>query len=172
MTNSTNQRVAGLLLHPTSLPGGHGVGDLGPEAFRFVDFLGAAGQQLWQIMPLGPPGYGESPYAARSAFAGNPLLISLDQLVDQGLLEPADLDGAPLAQGNRANFSAAETFKLDRLQRAHRRFTRDADSARRQAFDRFCREHGGWLDDFSLFMALRDVHGGRWTNWPDPVVRR
>src|SRR6266542_2703254 len=111
-------RVSGLLLHPTSLPGGHGIGDLGPEAYRFVDQLAEAGQGLWQIMPLGPPGFGESPYAARSAFAGNSLLISLDRLVDEGLLTPDDLADAPDPWSDHVDFPRVEAYKLDRLRRA------------------------------------------------------
>src|SRR5262245_9219866 len=120
-------RQAGLLLHPTSLPGGHGVGDLGPEAFRFVDFLAEAGQTLWQIMPLGPPGFGASPYAARSAFAGNPLLISLERLAQDGLLEPADLEGAPDVGGDRVDFAAVEPWKRRRIERAADRLLATVD---------------------------------------------
>ncbi len=163
-------RTSGLLLHPTSLPGGHGIGDLGPEAYRFVDFLAEAGQALWQIMPLGPPGYGESPYAARSAFAGNPLLISLDRLVDDGFLTTADLDDAPAFSRERADFSAVEAFKLERLRRA---FARVETSRERTSFDEFCHQEANWLDDYALFMALRDAHGGgAWTDWEPELVRR
>src|SRR5262245_15192595 len=89
------ERISGILLHPTSLPGRFGVGDLGPEAYRFVDFLAETGQGLWQMLPLGPTGYGDSPYQCFSAFAGNPLLISLDKLLERGWLQPADVEGAP-----------------------------------------------------------------------------
>ena len=101
------ERSSGLLLHPTSLPGPHGIGDLGPEAYRFVDFLAEAGQRLWQILPLGPTGFGNSPYAARSAFAGNPLLVSLDLLGDEGLIEDRDLQPLPLFPLDRVDFAAA-----------------------------------------------------------------
>ena len=110
-------RQSGILLHPTSLPGGHGIGDLGPEAFRFVQFLAQARQTLWQMLPLGPTGYGDSPYQTFSTFAGNPLLISLDTLVEDGLLSAADLAAARFGQG-RAEYSAAIHFKLPLLDRA------------------------------------------------------
>lgn len=167
----SSKRVAGLLLHPTSLPGGHGIGDLGPEADRFVDFLAAAGQGLWQIMPLGPPGYGESPYAARSAFAGNPLLISLDRLVDEGLLKPDDLIDAPASSTARVDFAAVEAFKLNRLGRAFTRFR--VDRPQQHEFASFQEAQRAWLDDFALFMALRDAHpSGAWTFWPAELARR
>ena len=171
-------RVSGLLLHPTSLPGGHGIGDLGPEAYRFVDFLADAGQGLWQIMPLGPPGYGESPYAARSAFAGNPLLISLDQLVEDGLLTPEDLADALALSAERVDFAAVEAFKLDRLRRAFARFSGGgrqpaAGTAATDDFASFRAEQAHWLEDFALFMALRETHGGgAWTGWEPELVRR
>ncbi len=110
-------RQSGILLHPTSLPGGHGIGDLGPEALRFVQFLADARQTLWQMLPLGPTGFGDSPYQTFSTFAGNPLLISLDALVDAGLLSAADLAGARFLQG-RADYAAAIDFKLPLLDRA------------------------------------------------------
>ncbi len=165
------QRSSGLLLHPTSLPGGHGCGDLGPDARRFVDFLAEAGQNLWQIMPLGPPGYGESPYAARSAFAGNPLLISLEALAADGLLTAADLAGAADGKPSPADFAGAEAFKGERLRRACHRLRSDA--AGRQQLADFIEREQSWLPDYALFMALRDQHGGReWTSWPPELVRR
>jgi 4-alpha-glucanotransferase len=163
-------RVSGLLLHPTSLPGGHGIGDLGPAAFWFVDFLASARQGLWQVMPLGPPGYGDSPYAARSAFAGNPLLISLDRLVDMGLLTADDLVGAPGGPAGRVAFDAVEAFKLHRLRRAFARFRERSDLRPRLAA--FRERHADWLDDFALFMALRGSRPGAWTEWEPELVRR
>ncbi|MFN8559076.1 MAG: 4-alpha-glucanotransferase [Dehalococcoidia bacterium] len=162
-------RASGLLLHPTSLPGGHGLGDLGPEAHRFVDLLAAAGQSLWQVMPLGPPGFGESPYAARSAFAGNPLLISLDLLAEDGLLDQDELVGAPEATA-MVDFAAVDRFKGAALRRAVARLL--ADGAGRAELDRYRDANASWLDDFCLFMALRERHPGAWTDWPAPLVRR
>ncbi len=164
-------RASGLLLHPTSLPGGHGIGDLGPEAYRFVDFLVAAGQGLWQLMPLGPPGFGASPYAARSAFAGNPLLISLHRLVEEGLLSPDELADAPAGDPARVDFPRVEAFKLERLRRAFARLAGQGQAAARLAA--FRAMHAAWLEDYALFMALREAyHGAVWTAWDPPLVRR
>src|SRR5947208_14980787 len=112
------RRSSGLILHPTSLPGRHGIGDFGGQATRFVDFLAEAEQRLWQILPLGPTGYGNSPYAARSAFAGNPALISLDRVLDQGLLSKIELADRPVVTGDRVDFDAVLAFKLGKLRPA------------------------------------------------------
>src|SRR5215216_731155 len=163
-------REAGVLLHPTSLPGPHGIGDLGEPAYRWLDFLEAGRQSLWQILPLGPPGFGESPYAARSAFAGNPLLISLDRLVGEGLLEAGELEGAPPA-GERVAFEAVAAFKGAALRRAFARFRQGGgESGELEAF----REAAAyWLEDWCLFAALREAHGGvAWNEWPGPLLRR
>src|SRR5437660_10690004 len=110
------ERSSGLLLHPTSLPGSHGIGDLGPDAYRFVDFLVDAGQHLWQVLPLGPTGYGNSPYATRSAFAGNPLLVSLEPLLGEGLISEADLESLPASAPDRVDFAAVERLKMAALE--------------------------------------------------------
>jgi 4-alpha-glucanotransferase len=161
------RRVSGLLLHLTSLPGGHGIGDLGREAYRFVDLLAEAGQSLWQVLPLGPPGVTGSPYDARSAFAGNPLLISLDRLAEEGLLAPEDLLDTPLDGDGPVDFAAVERLKTDRLRRAFARF----DPRAHRGFDLFRRRAVSWLGDFTLFMALRERHGSPWTGWPRPLAR-
>src|SRR5437867_8905972 len=166
------ERSSGLLLHPTSLPGPHGIGDLGPEAYRFVDFLAAARQRLWQILPLGPTGFGNSPYAARSAFAGNPLLISLELLEEEGLLRDGDLDAVPDFPADRVDFAAVERFKMRALRRAAERFAADAPPTRRAAYDVFARQNARWLDDFALFMALQQSHGGAWQSWGEGLARR
>src|SRR6187399_1499357 len=113
-------RRSGILLHPTSLPGRFGIGELGPEAHRFADFLADAGQRLWQVLPLGPTGYGDSPYQCFSAFAGNPLLVSLDLLVEQGLLSKEDVAGASFPE-TEVDYGAVITFKKLRLQTAYER---------------------------------------------------
>src|SRR5690554_4149398 len=118
----TRDRVSGVLLHPTSFPGPHGIGDLGPAAFRFVDWLAQAGQRRWQVMPLGPTGYGDSPYASPSAFAGNPLLISLEWLAGDGLLEPDDFPEMPEFQEWNVDFDRVSAFKMPLLRRAYERF--------------------------------------------------
>ena len=163
-------RASGILAHPTSFPGPHGIGDLGDGAFRFVDWLAAAGQSLWQVMPLGPTAYGDSPYASPSAFAGNPLLISLDWLAGDGLLDRADLAEPPEFHAYHVDFGAVIPFKLGLLRRAFDRFRAGAAAAQRPAFEAFRSEEAGWLDDLALFMALKDAHGGRpWTEW-DPAI--
>jgi 4-alpha-glucanotransferase len=163
-------RKSGVLLHPTSLPGPHGIGELGNEALRFLDFLAGAGQRLWQVLPLGPTGYGDSPYQCFSAFAGNPLLISLDALVEQGLLRRQDVahGGFP---AHEVDFGHVITFKAPQLERASRNGRSRADL--RAAFERFCAEEASWLDDFALFMTIKEAHGGvAWTDWPEDVRSR
>lgn len=165
-------RTSGILLHPTSLPGGHGVGDLGLAAHDFVSFLAAAGQGLWQVLPLGPTGYGDSPYQCFSAFAGNPLLVSLELLAEEGWLDRADLGGASFAEG-RASYQAAQEFKLPLLSAASARFEAHASPAQRESLDAFCEAHHFWLDDFALFMAAKRLHGMRaWPEWDEALRDR
>lgn len=160
-------RSSGILLHPTSLPGRYGIGDLGPQAFAWVDWLSAAGQRLWQILPLGPTGYGDSPYQCFSAFAGNPYLISPDLLLEEGLLEPEDLASIPAFPTGRVDFGSAIHWKLELLARAFERFRLDG------AYEQFCAENAFWLDDFALFMALKDSHDGAvWSTWDRALVAR
>jgi 4-alpha-glucanotransferase len=166
-------RSSGVLLHFTSLPGSYGIGDLGPCAYEFADFLHAAGQKLWQVLPLNPTGYGDSPYQCFSAFAGNPMLLNLEGLRDQGLLEARDLAGAPVFPLDCVDFGAAIEFKMAALRRAAEAFFADASGADRAAFDRFCQSAGAWLDDYALFMACKDAHGGvAWTSWDAGIRSR
>jgi 4-alpha-glucanotransferase len=160
-------RSSGILLHPTSLPGRFGVGDLGSEAFRFVEFLKDAGQRLWQVLPLGPTGYGDSPYQCFSAFAGNPMLISLERLVEKGLLAAASLSQVPAFPENEADFGRVIPWKMGRLESAGRDFLAHARGEIRQQFDEFCAVQASWLDDYALFMALKREHGQEyvWTHW-------
>ena len=159
-------RSSGILLHPTSLPGPNGLGELGAEAHGFADFLHNAGQRIWQVLPLGPTGYGDSPYQCFSAFAGNPLLISLDTLVERGYLQPGDLRGRPDFPADHVEFGAAIDWKAPLLRKAAARFGSSATSAERSAFEAFCRRHASWLDEFALFMALKEVHNNiMWTKW-------
>jgi 4-alpha-glucanotransferase len=165
-------RSSGILLHPTSLPGPFGIGDLGPEAYAFADFLAESGQSLWQVLPLGPTGMGGSPYASYSAFGGTTLLISPEMLARDGLLTPDCLYGAP-AFAERADFELVQTFKDALLRRAFTKFTETSNSELNQDFERFCLEQAGWLDDYALFRALKDANGGRpWNQWDAPLVRR
>lgn len=164
----TFPRSSGILLHPTSLPGRFGIGDLGPEAYRFVDFLAAAGQRIWQVLPLGPTGYGDSPYQLFSAFAGNPLLISLDQLAEQGLLTREELARAPEFPAGEVDYGRVIRFKLTLLRAAYARFGASAE------FDSFRRENAGWLGDYALFMAVKAAHGGEavWSRWEPAIAAR
>ena len=150
----TFKRSSGILLHPTSLPGPHGIGDLGPQAFRFLDWLASTGCKLWQILPLGPTGYGDSPYQCFSAFAGNPYLISPDLLLSDGLLTQDDLTSKPDFSASRVDFGLLIPWKLNLLQKAFDRFQSNSESLR-QSFDSFCAEQAAWLDDFALFMSLK-----------------
>lgn len=156
-------RLSGVLLHPTSLPGAFGIGDLGPEAYKFVDFLIEAGQSLWQVLPLGPTGYGDSPYACYSAFAGNTLLISPEQLVSEGLLDSApSLD----TKKHRVDFGRVHGVKEQLLRKAYERYTKTTDTSLRSAFETFAQEQAHWLEDYARFRALKDAHGGAaWHEW-------
>ncbi len=165
-------RSSGILLHPTSLPGPHGIGSLGSHARAFVDFLHAAGQTLWQVLPLGPTGYGDSPYAALSTFAGNPLLIDLDSLVTEGLLMSSELLGAPKST-DRVDYGTVIPFKMAMLHAAAERFGTKATAHRRAKFEAFCKEHGWWLNDYALFEAVKQAHGGKPINeWEEDLRRR
>src|SRR5258705_5084697 len=166
-------RSSGILLHPTSLPGPFGIGALGPEAYRFVSFLIAAGQSLWQVLPLGPTGYGDSPYACYSAFAGNTLLISPEQLVTEGLLAQSDLQVAESTSLDRVDFERVHKLKEDLLRQAYDRYTKTTDTNLRSAFETFAQRQAHWLDDYALFRALKDAHGGvPWNDWELSLVRR
>jgi 4-alpha-glucanotransferase len=159
-------RASGILLHPTSLPGPYGIGDLGPGAFQFVDFLKAAGQRFWQIMPLGPTGFGDSPYQCFSAFAGNPYLVSLDALAQQGWLDHAALATAPAFPATRTDYGPVIEFHRAMLAAAFARFMRAGTPAQHAALDAFIKEHADWLDDFARFMALKEFHHDRiWNTW-------
>ena len=166
-------RSSGILLHPTSLPGPFGIGDLGPETLRFLDFLAGARQSLWQILPLGPTGYGDSPYSCFSAFAGNPLLLSPEGLEESGDLPPRALQQVPAFPEDRVDYGRVIGWKRELLGRSFEHFRRHASGGRRAEFEEFCRANGGWLEDFALFMALKDAHGGLpWNRWERPLVVR
>jgi 4-alpha-glucanotransferase len=163
-------RASGIILHPTSLPDTPGIGDLGDAAYRFVDFLAAAGQRYWQVLPLGPTGYGDSPYQCFSAFAGNPLLISPQQLITEGLLEHEQMAPAPSPDVSRVDFGQVIPWKRALLAASFVRFRSHASSAQQADFARFCQDEARWIDDFTLFMALKDSHGGApWWEWERPL---
>jgi 4-alpha-glucanotransferase len=164
-------RSSGILLHPTSLPGPFGIGDLGPTAYGFADFLVESGQSLWQMLPLGPTGYGNSPYACYSAFAGNTLLVSPEQLVTEGLLAFADLPADLSTTEDRANFERAHLIKGALLRKAYENFKHSPDDSLLDAFEEFNRRSAGWLDDYALYRTLKNVHGGvAWNEW-EPALR-
>ncbi len=169
-------RASGILLHPTSLPGPWGIGDLGSAAYQFVDFLTAAGQQLWQILPLGPTGYGDSPYQCFSAFAGNPLLVSFEPLINAGLLNYDEIAAAAQPYGaalnsNQIDYGAVMHFKLPLLRESFTRMRAGGAPQLAEQFAAFCSANAGWLDDYALFMALKAAHdGASWSNW-EPELR-
>jgi 4-alpha-glucanotransferase len=166
-------RASGILLHPTSFPGRFGVGDLGREAYQFADFLAGTGQSLWQILPLGPTGYGNSPYTCLSVFAGNPLLISLERLADDGFLEPADLADVPSSPGDRVHYGSVIKFKMPLLRKSFDAFQKKAAPGEQEQFEAFCQQNASWLETYSLFMALKDAHGlAAWHTWEEDVRRR
>ena len=166
-------RASGILLHITSLPGPYGIGDLGPAARRFADFLHEAGCSVWQVLPLGPTGFGDSPYATFSAFAGNPYLISPDDLLVEGLLTEADLADRPAFPAGRVDYGAVIPYKLRLLDRAYERFRSGVRPDLEADFAAFRRAEASWLDDFALFMALKEAHqGAPWNAWPEPLRRR
>ncbi len=166
-------RSSGILLHPTSLPGKFGIGDLGDDAYAFVDFLAASGQSLWQVLPLGPTGYGDSPYQCFSAFAGNQLLVSPERLVEEGLLEASDIMGAPVFSIKRIEFGRVIKFKNALLAKAFERFKHTTDTGLRGEFETFNQKAARWLDDYALYRALKDARdGAAWNKWEPALVRR
>ncbi|HEY9823515.1 MAG TPA: 4-alpha-glucanotransferase [Candidatus Sericytochromatia bacterium] len=159
-------RSSGILLHPTSLPSRFGIGELGIEAYRFIDFLVESSQQLWQILPLGPTGYGNSPYASFSALAGNPLLISLEQLQEQGLLTEEDFAELPEFPVDQVDFDQVIKTKIPLLQKACENFRTKGSPIQQKEFIAFCESKTHWLDDYALFMSIREAHNGAsWHNW-------
>ncbi len=161
-------RGSGILMHITSLPGPYGVGSMGAQAYRFVDFLERAGQRFWQVLPLNPTGYGDSPYQSCSAFAGNHYLIDLDLLVEEGLLQPQQVRAVTwCTEQIRVDYGLLYLHRLKLLRLAYSNFREE------EALDRFCRENSRWLPDFALYMALKDQNGGKaWYQWDAPLRRR
>ncbi|HSW16722.1 MAG TPA: 4-alpha-glucanotransferase [Ramlibacter sp.] len=164
-----DQRSSGVLLHPTSLPGPHGSGDLGPAAYHFVDWLASARQSLWQVLPLNPPGPGHSPYQTVSTFAGSPWLIDLSALASRGWLT---LDAAPSFDAQRCDHASAHAWRMAMLRWAWHGFQGSATPAERASFAAFNEQHARWLDDYALFMALEQRHGEPWTRWPTQFAQR
>lgn len=167
------ERASGILLHPSSLPGPFGIGDLGPQAHRWVDFLREAGCGLWQVLPLGPTGYGDSPYQSFSSFAGNPYLISPELLLEEGLLHSNDLIESPKFPAERVEFGNLIPWKVGVLDRAFIKFEQSASKALKSEFEEFRAANSFWLDNFCLFMAIKEANGGGpWVKWPKPLAER
>jgi len=166
------ERSAGILLHPTSLPGEYGIGDFGDDAFKFIDILKQAGQTLWQVFPLGPTGYGDSPYQCFSAFAGNPILISPDKLKEDGTLSDADVSNPPNFNPVKIDYGKIINYKKSLLRKAFNNFKNNSNGLG-ENFDEFCEKHREWLDDFALFMAAKDFHNGDvWSKWDKGLIHR
>ncbi|MGI8501232.1 MAG: 4-alpha-glucanotransferase [Hassallia sp.] len=164
-------RSSGILLHPTSFPSRFGIGDLGIEAYSFIDFLRESQQQYWQVLPLGPTGYGNSPYASYSAVAGNPLLISPQKLLEQGLLSEEDFANLPAFAANKVDYEQVVPFKIGLLKKACENFKSKSSPTEQKEFAGFCDTKAYWLDDYALFMALKDANSGAsWHTW-EPEVR-
>lgn len=167
------ERAAGIICHPTSFPGRFGVGDLGQYAYAFIDWLEAGRQRLWQVLPLGPTGYGDSPYQSFSAFAGNPLLISPEILAQEGLLPPDALEVVPPFPTTRADYGWVIPHKQKLFRRSYKHFTDTAGESRRREFQRFRERNRRWLADYGLFMAIKaHFGGGSWQDWPRAVRLR
>lgn len=166
-------RSSGILLHPTSFPSRFGIGDLGLEAYRFMDFLVESYQQFWQVLPLGPTGYGNSPYMCYSALAGNPLLISPEKLRDAGLLADDDFAGLPEFPLDNVDFEKAIATKMPLLAKACENFKAKASPLQQREFAGFCEAKANWLDDYALFMALREAHEqSSWYTWKPEIAKR
>ncbi|HSH01076.1 MAG TPA: 4-alpha-glucanotransferase [Anaerolineae bacterium] len=169
-------RSAGVLLHPTSLPSPYGIGDFGPDAYTFINFLELAKQSMWQVLPLGVTGYGDSPYQSFSAFAGNPMLISPALLVRDGFLPAEALAEVPDFPEKKVDFGPVITYKEGLFKQAFSYFKEKGSEEQKEAFAAFCEENGSWLDDFAAYMAIKQLYvdheGGVWNTWPKPLAQR
>jgi 4-alpha-glucanotransferase len=166
-------RSSGILLHITSLPGGHGIGDLGNSAHEFVELLAEAGQKIWQILPLSPTGYGDSPYQCFSAFAGNPLFIDLSSLRKQGLISAQDLTNTPTFSEGYVEYDRVIDFKEGLIRKAAHAFLAEAGPTDHSAFNTFCLHNSDWLDDYALFMACKRVYkNAGWSHWDRDTRQR
>jgi 4-alpha-glucanotransferase len=168
-----NSRASGILLHPTSFPSRFGIGDLGQEAYNFIDFLEYSHQKVWQILPLGPTGYGNSPYLSYSALAGNPLLISPEKLVEEELLSEDDFHNLPEFDLDFIDYDLVIRHKMPLLNKASENFKLNATKEQKEAFQKFCTNHTYWLDDYALFMALKESQNGlSWFQWDQGIAFR
>lgn len=164
-----SKRLSGILAHPTSFPSRFGIGDLGNGAYEFIDFLYESGQKLWQLLPINPTGYGDSPYQSHSAFACNPLLISPELLFESGLLKKEDIEDIPVFDVKNVDYGPVIKYKNILFKKAYENFTSSKDASLTEGFTGFCRQHAGWLDDYSLFFALKNrfIQENVWNTWPE-----
>jgi len=169
-----DQRVSGILLHPTSFPSNYGIGDLGKEAYKFIDFLAESKQQIWQILPLGPTGHGNSPYQCYSAIAGNPLLISIDSLSEAGWLTVEDIyTHKPDFPLDYVDFELVKYYKMGLLEKAYQNFLSVATEKEKEDFAQFYLEQESWLKDYALYMAIKEVYQGTsWYQWDIGIANR
>ncbi len=167
---SDTPRFSGILAHPSSFPSPYGIGDFGPGAYEFIDYLAGAGQKLWQLLPLGPTGFGDSPYQSFSSFAGQTLFISPDLLVEDDLLSEEDLAKPPVWNLSKVNYGSVIVYKNGLYHLAFQNFEKKASKAFIEEFQAFCKESAYWLDDYAFFMAAKDENGGRlWLEWEDEL---
>ena len=168
MSTQKMTRASGILLHPTSFPSPYGIGDMGKGAYDFIDFLQKSGQRLWQILPLTPTGFGDSPYQSFSAFAGQPLIISPERLMDMGLLTEDDLADCPAGDGKNVDYGQIVPWKNSILKKAFESFKNVTDKELLKAFKAFIKENKSWLHDYALFMSCKEKHEGRsWNSWEE-----
>jgi len=168
-----NKRGSGILLHPTSLPGRVGSGDLGSDAYRFVDWLHSTGQSYWQMLPVGEIGPGNSPYMSTSSFAGNVLLIDLQDLAARGWLHPDAIEPADDIRPEYVDYGRIIPFRVSRLRMAFSKFESIKNKGISDSFNVFCESEAGWLDDYAIFMAISNLHPGvEWSRWPEPLLQR
>lgn len=165
------ERLSGILVHPTSFPSLYGIGDLGPGAYDFIDFLEQSGQHLWQVLPLGPTGFGDSPYQGFSAFAGQPLLLSPDKLIECKLLTEDDVADMPEWDPLKVDYGPVIEYKTGLLKKAWKAFSHTPDKSLIEEFETFCEKEQDWLDEYTLFMACKDYHEGRcWLEWEPEIL--
>lgn len=167
-TNPITARYSGILVHPTSFPSPYGIGDLGKGAYDFIDFSKEAGQTLWQCLPLGPTGFGDSPYQSFSSFAGQPLIISPDKLIEEGLLTREEIGEVPYWNPDKVDYGSAIAWKTELLKKSFVHFKACTDQELLSEYEAFCEKNAFWLENYALFMSLKNLHEGRaWTDWDD-----
>jgi 4-alpha-glucanotransferase len=170
-TENINERISGVLLHPTSLPSPYGIGDLGYLAYHFIDFLIESKQSLWQILPIGPTGFGDSPYQSFSSFAGQPLIISPDKLIEENLLDYEDINNSHSFHSHKIDYGLVINYKFSLLKKAYSNFNKSSNNILIKEYELFCNNNKQWLDDYALFMACKDYFGGKvWSEWDTTIA--